>query len=171
LWAALEAAANDERSPFETLNDEEFNRAGELIEALTKSSAFKRYSAGRSPGKEKGQRDLLNFLGENFCPFCASDQLLPACEKCGYNTGPCPSCGCPQCVAEESPEKWPRKLRIGFEFIRDLKDSFEPEHYVGRFFYKGPSVVVDDVADATSKTNVKCQWDNLGLSYVVYPRL
>ncbi len=43
-------------------------------------------------------------------------------------------------------------------------------HYEGRNFYRGPAVAVDDIQDALSHTEVKCQWDHLGLGYIVYPR-
>jgi len=42
-------------------------------------------------------------------------------------------------------------------------------HYKGRFYWEGPAVNVDNIKDALSATKVKCQWDRLGLGYVVYP--
>ena len=44
------------------------------------------------------------------------------------------------------------------------------EHYHGRFFWEGPAVRVDNIQDAVSKTKIQCQWDNMGLGYIVYPK-
>lgn len=56
------------------------------------------------------------------------------------------------------------------QFVRDMEAAgLKPYHYEGRFFYKGPAVNVDDLQDALRATAVKCQWDNLGLGWVVYP--
>jgi hypothetical protein len=57
-------------------------------------------------------------------------------------------------------------------FVEDMKRAGLEidEDYRGRFFYQGPAVVVDDIQVAMSATKVKCQWDNLGKSYIVYPR-
>lgn len=57
-------------------------------------------------------------------------------------------------------------------FIQNMIDAGLGEHlrhYHGRFFWEGPAVVVDSLQDALSETKVKCQWDNMGLGYVVYP--
>jgi hypothetical protein len=60
------------------------------------------------------------------------------------------------------------------QFVMDFmnSDKYELRHYRGRMFYEGPSVVVDrdDLSDALSQTTVKCQWDNLGHDWVVYPK-
>jgi len=57
------------------------------------------------------------------------------------------------------------------QFILDMEAAnIEPWHYDGRMFYHGPAVTVKDIQDALSNTKVKCQWDSLGLSFVVYPR-
>lgn len=57
------------------------------------------------------------------------------------------------------------------QFVRDMVDAgLEPYHYRGRNFYSGPAVNVDDIQDALRHTGVKCQWDNMGLGFVVYPR-
>lgn len=56
-------------------------------------------------------------------------------------------------------------------FVADMKRAgLTPYHYHGRFFYEGPAVDVDDLQDALSETRVKCQWDNMGLGFVVYPK-
>ena len=47
--------------------------------------------------------------------------------------------------------------------------GLEPYHYHGRFWWEGPAVNVDNLQEALSETRVKCQWDNMGLGYVVYP--
>jgi hypothetical protein len=57
-------------------------------------------------------------------------------------------------------------------FIRDMERAgLQIRPYAGRFYYFGPCVHVDDVSDAVSLTSVKCSWDQLGLGYVVYPRV
>lgn len=57
------------------------------------------------------------------------------------------------------------------KFVKDMKKAgLTPYHYRGRFFYEGPAVDVEDIQDAISNTKVRCQWDNMGLDYVVYPR-
>ena len=43
-------------------------------------------------------------------------------------------------------------------------------HYEGRFFFKGPAVIVEDSSTAMANTTVRCQIDNMGLDYVVYPK-
>ena len=43
-------------------------------------------------------------------------------------------------------------------------------HYQGRFWWEGPAVIVRDIQDALSSTKVPCQYDSMGLSYVVYPK-
>jgi len=57
-------------------------------------------------------------------------------------------------------------------FVRDMQDSCAGElmHYKGRWFWEGPAVSVDDVQDALGCTKVPCQWETLGMGYVVYPR-
>lgn len=56
-------------------------------------------------------------------------------------------------------------------FCEDMiEEGLEPYHYHGRFFWEGPAVTVADLQDALSITKVPCQWDQLGLGYVVYPR-
>ena len=57
------------------------------------------------------------------------------------------------------------------QFVADMEAAgLEVRDYQGRYFYKGPAVAVDDLQDALSHTKVKCQWDHLGLGYIVYPR-
>ncbi len=56
-------------------------------------------------------------------------------------------------------------------FVADMQAAgLEVTHYRGRYFYEGPAVAVDDIQDALSHTTVKCQWDQLGLGFIVYPR-
>lgn len=56
-------------------------------------------------------------------------------------------------------------------FIEDMDEAgLEVQHYRGRFFWEGPAVPVDDLQDALSATKVPCQWDNLGLGWIVYPK-
>lgn len=55
-------------------------------------------------------------------------------------------------------------------FVRDMESAgLEVEHYHGRYFYQGPAVRVDSVQDALSETKVECQWDQMGLGFIVYP--
>lgn len=57
------------------------------------------------------------------------------------------------------------------QFRADMEEAgLEVEEYHGRFYYEGPAVRVDDLQDALSYTKVKCQWDNMGLGWIVYPR-
>ena len=57
------------------------------------------------------------------------------------------------------------------QFVEDMEDAgLTPWHYCGRFFFEGPAVDVDDLQDALSETKVPCQWDNMGLGWVVYPK-
>lgn len=58
-------------------------------------------------------------------------------------------------------------------FMRDMKRAGLVKHmkyYEGRYFWTGPAVVVDNIQVVLSHTKVKCQWDSMGLGYVVYPR-
>lgn len=57
------------------------------------------------------------------------------------------------------------------KFVEDMEDAcLDVEHYRGRFFWQGPAVICDDIQDVLSNTKVKCQWDQMGLGYVVYPK-
>jgi hypothetical protein len=56
-------------------------------------------------------------------------------------------------------------------FWRDMKNAdLEPYDYRGRYFWHGPAVNVGDLQDALSHTKVPCQWDSMGMGWVVYPR-
>lgn len=62
------------------------------------------------------------------------------------------------------------------QFVNDMwcrcdtiRHELEVRHYNGRFWWQGPAVAVDNLQDALSHTKVRCQWDNLGLGYIVYP--
>jgi hypothetical protein len=44
------------------------------------------------------------------------------------------------------------------------------KHYDGRFYWSGPSVIVNDLQDVLGATKVKCVWDELDTRFVVYPR-
>ena len=56
------------------------------------------------------------------------------------------------------------------DFVADmLAAGFEVEHYHGRFHWQGPAVRVDCREDVMSETEVKCQWDNMGMGFIVYP--
>lgn len=56
-------------------------------------------------------------------------------------------------------------------FAEDMKEAgLAVQEYRGRFWWKGPAVMVDDIQDALGATKVRCQWDHMGLGWVVYPR-
>jgi hypothetical protein len=56
-------------------------------------------------------------------------------------------------------------------FMRDMKRAgIKMRYYRGRNFWHGPAVTVSSLQDALSNTKIPCQWDHMGLSYVVYPR-
>ncbi|MEG4007680.1 hypothetical protein QUA41_17470 [Microcoleus sp. Pol11C1] len=44
------------------------------------------------------------------------------------------------------------------------------KHYDGRFYWSGPSAIVDDLQDVLGATKVKCVWDEVGSRFAVYPR-
>lgn len=57
------------------------------------------------------------------------------------------------------------------KFVKNMrKHGIEPYWYEGRWFWKGPAVTVSDLQDALSVAKVPCQWDRMGLDYVVYPK-
>lgn len=57
------------------------------------------------------------------------------------------------------------------QFVEDMEEAgLEVQHYRGRFYWEGPAVEVDDLQDALGATKVRCQWDHLGLGWIVYPR-
>jgi hypothetical protein len=57
------------------------------------------------------------------------------------------------------------------QFVEDMEETgLDVRHYRGRFFWRGPAVVVDDLQDALGATEVPCQWDNMGRGWVVYPK-
>lgn len=60
------------------------------------------------------------------------------------------------------------------KFIADMDEGgYKVEHYQGRFYWEGPAVRVNDayeLSDVIAATSVRCQWDNLGLGYIIYPR-
>jgi len=56
------------------------------------------------------------------------------------------------------------------KFVKNMeKAGLTVEHYRGRSFWQGPAVRVDSIQEALSETKVKCQWDNMGLGFIVYP--
>ena len=57
------------------------------------------------------------------------------------------------------------------QFVQDMEEAgLDVQHYQGRFYWEGPAVAVDDLQDALGATEVRCQWDHLGLGWIVYPR-
>jgi hypothetical protein len=70
-------------------------------------------------------------------------------------------------MGEEVNYQHPDHLR----FVEDMEEAgLDVRHYRGRYFWSGPSVVVDDLQDALGTTGVRCQWDQMGLGWVVYPK-
>ena len=58
------------------------------------------------------------------------------------------------------------------QFVKDMIEAgLEPYHYHGRYFWQGPAVNVDNLQEALSNTKVSCQWDNMGLGFVAYPKI
>ena len=56
------------------------------------------------------------------------------------------------------------------KFVKQMKKAgLKPYHYHGRNFYHGPAVNVNSLQEALSETRVKCQYDQMGRGYVVYP--
>ena len=56
-------------------------------------------------------------------------------------------------------------------FCDDMAEAgFEVEHYNGRYFWEGPAVRCDNIQDVLLNTKVKCQWDNMGRGWIVYPK-
>lgn len=57
------------------------------------------------------------------------------------------------------------------QFCLDMAAAQLPvTHYDGRFYWSGPSAIVDDLQDVLGATKVKCVWDELDSRFVVYPR-
>lgn len=48
--------------------------------------------------------------------------------------------------------------------------GLEVTAYRGRNFYDGPAVSCKDIQTVIRATLVDCQWDNLGLGWIVYPK-
>mgnify|MGYP005858949979 CR=1 FL=1 len=56
------------------------------------------------------------------------------------------------------------------QFVQDMQAvNLEPFFYRGRWYWRGPAVEVDNLQDALGNTTVRCQWETLGLGFVVYP--
>lgn len=56
------------------------------------------------------------------------------------------------------------------QFVEDCEAAgFDTRFYMGRFFWRGPSVVCEDIQDVIRATEVPVQWDNMGFDFVVYP--
>lgn len=57
------------------------------------------------------------------------------------------------------------------KFMRNMKRAgLKMSYYQGRYFWTGPAVKTKDIQSVLSNTKVKCQWDNLGMGYIVYPK-
>jgi hypothetical protein len=74
---------------------------------------------------------------------------------------------------DESEQDGTYKVPQHVQFIYDMAEAgLETSlmHYCGRNFWSGPAVAVHDLQDALSSTKVPCQWESLGLDFVVYPK-
>ena len=57
------------------------------------------------------------------------------------------------------------------KFRQECEEAgLEVEDYKGRFFYDGPAVRCKDIQEVIRATTVDCQWDNMGLDWIVYPK-
>jgi hypothetical protein len=57
------------------------------------------------------------------------------------------------------------------QFVEDMEAyGYEVEHYRGRNFWEGPSVVASDPGEVAAQTSVTLQHDGMGKDYVIYPR-
>lgn len=57
------------------------------------------------------------------------------------------------------------------KFVKDMeKAGMDVQHYRGRWYWEGPAVSCRSIQDVMSNTKVPCQWDQLGLGYIVYPK-
>ena len=55
-------------------------------------------------------------------------------------------------------------------FMRDMKRAgVKMRWYEGRFNWTGPAASVNNIQDVLSHTKVPCQWDGMGLGYIIYP--
>lgn len=64
--------------------------------------------------------------------------------------------------------------KICNKFVRDMtRAGREVRHYHGRYYWEGPSVSCDagEYESVVRDTTVKLQRDNLGLGWIVYPRV
>lgn len=56
-------------------------------------------------------------------------------------------------------------------FMRDMRRAgLKMYYYRGRYYWSGPAVDCDNLQTVLSNTKVPCQWDNMGLGFVVYPK-
>lgn len=57
------------------------------------------------------------------------------------------------------------------QFTLELENDYEIKDYRGRYSYHGPAVTVEsnELSEVLARTSVPCDWDNMGLGYVVYP--
>jgi hypothetical protein len=67
------------------------------------------------------------------------------------------------------------KKKEHLKFVADMKKAgIKTEFYQGRWFWKGPMARTDECRGPTlqevlSATKVKCQRDNLGFDWCIYP--
>jgi hypothetical protein len=55
-------------------------------------------------------------------------------------------------------------------FMLDMRRAgVRLRYYRGRYFWRGPAAFVDNLQQALRATSVRCQWDHMGLGFVVYP--
>lgn len=57
------------------------------------------------------------------------------------------------------------------QFVADMEAAgFDVEHYRGRNFWEGPAARAPSLGEPLATTSVVCQWDDMGLGYIVYPK-
>jgi hypothetical protein len=62
-------------------------------------------------------------------------------------------------------------FNAALQFTKDMEEAgFEVREYKGRYFYNGPAVSCSNLQSVLSSTKVPCQWDQLGLGWIVYPK-
>lgn len=64
------------------------------------------------------------------------------------------------------------KEKTSIQFVADMIEAGLEEKltwYIGRNSWKGPAVSVNYLQEALSETKVSCNYDRLGLGYIVHP--
>jgi hypothetical protein len=63
-------------------------------------------------------------------------------------------------------------LLVHKQFIKEVEEiGYEISLYHGRNFFHGPCIKGNDLQNMIRATSVQCNWDSLGLGFVVYPEI